>query len=57
MPPTARDKLNSAHLVGALVIAGALGLLTRSTTVFFVTAGSLIALSVNSGDIRFKGRQ
>ncbi len=56
MPPTARNKLNSAHVIGALVIAGALGLITRSPTVFLVTAGSLIALSVNSGEFRFKDR-
>ena len=57
MPPTARDKLNSAHVIGALVVAGALGLLTRSPTVFALTAGTLIALSVNSGEIRFKDRK
>ncbi len=55
--PTARNKLNSAHVIGALVVAGALGLITRSPTIFVLTAGSLIALSINSGDIRFKGRR
>ncbi len=57
--PTARHKLNSAHILGSLVLASAVGLLTRSPTLFLLTAGSLIALSVNSGDIRFdkNGRQ
>jgi hypothetical protein len=54
--PTARHKLNSAYLVGALVLAGALGLLTRSPTVFVLAAGTLIGLSIHSGEIRFKGR-
>jgi len=55
--PTARHKLNSAHVLGSLVIATAVGLLTRSPTLFVLTAGSLIALSINSGEIRFKGRR
>ena len=40
--PTARHKLNSAHLVGALVVAGVLGFITRSPTVFVLAAGTLI---------------
>ncbi len=47
--------LNSAHVIGSLVIASAVGLLTRSPTLFLLTAGSLIALSINSGDIRLNG--
>ncbi|MDY0168924.1 MAG: hypothetical protein RBS80_20430 [Thermoguttaceae bacterium] len=54
--PTARHKLNSAHLVGALVVAGVLGFITRSPTVFVLAAGTLIGLSIHSGEIRFKGR-
>ncbi len=53
---TARNKLNSVHIIGALVIAGGLGLITHSPAVFVLTAGSLIALSVKSGEIRFKKR-
>jgi hypothetical protein len=53
--PTARHKLNSAYVAGSLVIAGAVGLLTRSPTLFLLTAGTLLALSVHSGDIRLKG--
>ena len=57
MPPTARHKLNSAHLLGTLVIAGTVGLLTRSPALFLLTAGTLLACSVHSGDIRMKGRR
>jgi len=57
MPPTARHKLNSTHVIGSLVIASAVGLLTHSPTLFVLTAGTLIALSINSGEIRLKGRR
>ena len=50
--PTARHKLTSAHLV----VAGVLGFITRSPTVFVLAAGTLIGLSIHSGEIRFKGR-
>ncbi len=53
---TARHKLNSAYILGSLVIASAVGLLTRSPTLFALTAGSLIAVSINSGEIRFSKR-
>ena len=55
--PNARHKLNSAHVAGALILAGALGLLTRSPTVFVLAAGVLIAASIHSGDIRLDGRR
>lgn len=55
-PSNARHKLNSAYVAGALILAGALGLLTRSPTVFVLTAGALMAASVHSGDIRLGGR-
>ena len=55
--PNARHKLNSVHIAGALVLAGALGLLTHSPTIFLLTAGTLIAASMHSGDIRFGGRR
>ena len=54
--PTARRKLNSAYILGSLVIGSVVGLLTRSPTLFALTAGSLIAVSINSGDIRFSKR-
>lgn len=53
----ARHKLNAAYALGALLLAGALGLLTRSPTVFVLTAGALMAASVHSGDIRLGGRR
>ena len=55
--PSARHKRNSVHIAGAVVLAGALGLLTRRPTVFLLTAGTLIAASIHSGDMRLGGRR
>ncbi len=55
--PNARHKLNAAYIAGAMILAGALGLLTRSPMVFVLTAGALIAASVHCGDIRLNGRR
>ena len=49
---TAKHKLNAAYLNGSLVIAGALGLMTQSFTVFFVAAAVLIVSSYATGHIR-----
>lgn len=48
----ARDKLNRAHLNGALVIAGVLGLVSGSAAVFVTAAAVLVASSVMNGGIR-----
>jgi hypothetical protein len=54
---TARHKLNSAHFLGCLLIAGVVGGITDSWTVFLIAAIVLVALSINSGDIRLAGRK
>jgi hypothetical protein len=48
----AKQKLNSAHLWGALVIAGLVGLVTQSWTVFLVALTGVIVVDVIAGDIR-----
>ena len=55
--PTAREKLNSAHFIAAFVIASIIGAMTGSWLAFVVAAGVLIAVAINSGDIRLKGRR
>lgn len=52
----ARQKLNSAALLGNLVFAGLIGLVTQSATVFVVAFVVLIACSVHSGDMRVQRR-
>jgi hypothetical protein len=54
---TARDKLNAAHVNGALVIAAVLGALTGSWLVFGVALAGLLVSSVVSGEIRPRGRR
>ena len=51
----ARQKLNEAHINGALIVAGLLGLATGSWTVFILAGAGLIGLSMHSGGIRSKG--
>jgi hypothetical protein len=36
-----------------IVVAGVLGFITRSPTVFVLAAGTLIGLSIHSGEVRF----
>ena len=49
---TAKHKLNSAHLLGSLVIAGLFGWLTGSLTVFVIVLVALVATAIHSGEIR-----
>ena len=54
----ARTKLNEVNVLGALAIAGLVGILTGSWTVFLVAGALLVAAGVYSGDIRpSKGRR
>ena len=53
----ARQKLNSAYVHGALIVAGVIGLLVQSGTVFIVVALVVLATSLYSGDIRLNGDQ
>ena len=48
----ARQKLNSAAIMGSLIVAAFFGGLSDSWLVFFVAALILIGLSLHSGDIR-----
>lgn len=53
----ARKKLNSASLLGSLLLAGIAGLATGSLTVFLIAAVALVALSIHAGDIRLRRRR
>ena len=48
----AKQKLNSAHPSAAMVIAGLIGLVTQSWTVFLVALAGVIIVDVVAGDIR-----
>lgn len=55
MPPprkSAKQKLNAAHLHGAILIAGLLGGISGSWTVFWITLGVLIVTGFHDGTIR-----
>jgi hypothetical protein len=54
---TAKHKLNSANVLGCLLVAGVIGGMTSSWTVFLIAAIVLVALSINAGDIRLAGRK
>jgi hypothetical protein len=49
---SAREKLNSAYVVGVVVLAGLFGLIADSGPVFFITAGAIFFASLQSGRIR-----
>ena len=51
---TAKHKLNSAHVQGALAVAGLLGLVTGSWIVFVGALAALVATAVHEGTIRMK---
>ncbi len=53
----ARQKLNSAHLTGSLVLAGVAGVLAESFAVFLIALGFLIVCSINDGGIRIGKRR
>ena len=50
----ARQKLNQAHVNGALIVAGIAGLLTGSWAIFFIAAAALIGAATYNGGIRTK---
>jgi hypothetical protein len=50
---TAKHKLNSAHVLGVLLLSGLIGWLTGSPLLFIVFAVVCIGLAIHSGDIRF----
>ena len=51
---SARKKLNSAYVAGSLVLAGAVGLMTQSWTVFLVLLILLLIANLYEGNIRPK---
>ena len=54
---SARKKLNGAHAAGAVLVAGLLGLLSGSGTVFLVSLGGLLAADLVAGNIRPRPRR
>jgi hypothetical protein len=48
----AREKLNTAHLTGSVIIAGFFGLVTGSAVVFGLVLIVLIVAQLNGGGIR-----
>jgi len=54
---SARQKLNSAAVHGAIVVAALVGLVFQSWLVFFVTSALLVGTAFLSGDIRLGGRR
>ena len=48
----AKQKLNSANFVGALVVAAMFGGAFNSCTIFVISAAVLIAAACHSGEIR-----
>ena len=48
----ARHELNDIHLTSSLAVAGFLGLMTGSWTIFIIAGAALIGAAIHSGDIR-----
>jgi len=53
----AREKLNNNHIVGAVGVAGLLGLVTGSWLLAVLAGAVLVGAAIHSGDVRFKGRR
>jgi hypothetical protein len=53
----ARQKLNSGHVNGALLVAGLVGGFTGSWTIFGLALAGLVITKLIGGDIRLKGRK
>jgi hypothetical protein len=53
----ARQKLNSGHINGALIVAGLIGGLAGSWTIFGLALAGLVVTKLISGDIRLNGRK
>lgn len=49
---SAREKLNGAHLLGALLVASVLGGITESVVVFAVALAIIVWIALRRGDIR-----
>jgi hypothetical protein len=53
----ARQKLNGGHVNGALLVAGLIGGLSGSWTIFCLALAGLVLTKFLGGDIRLKGRK
>jgi hypothetical protein len=53
----ARQKLNSGHINGALLVAGLVGGLSGSWTIFGLALAGLVLTKLLGGDIRLNGRK
>jgi hypothetical protein len=51
-PVGARRKLNSANILGSVLLAGVIGAIFDSWLAFVLAAIVLVAVNVHSGDIR-----
>ena len=49
---SAKHKLNQAHFLGSLIVAGLIGGVTGSWTVFWIAFTSLVLVGFHAGDIR-----
>jgi hypothetical protein len=49
---SAKHKLNSAHLLGAAIVAGLIGGVTGSLPAFGIAFALLLVAGYNAGDIR-----
>lgn len=49
---SAKHKLNQAHVLGALLVAGVIGWVTGSWIVFGVALATLVLAGCHAGDIR-----
>ena len=49
---TAKRKLNAAHFLGCLFVAGLIGLVTDSLAIFVVVGLATVATAYHAGDIR-----
>jgi len=54
---SARQKLNSGHINGALLVAGLFGGLAGSWTIFGLALAGLVLTKFLAGDIRLNGRK
>jgi hypothetical protein len=49
---SAKHRLNAAHFYGSVVVAGLLGWVTGSVTVFLIALAALLVAGLHAGDIR-----
>lgn len=55
MTRSSKDKLNAHHLAGAIGLGAIVGAITGSATLFICVTAALIAASLATSEIRFRG--